>query len=100
MKRFRNFLVPALALGWALLPTGVLGCDQERDGCLGCTDEELPACLTAFVRRVCEISGDPANCNTQRAYDDAERYVLTSTGNHMSRMYALTRSSSKYRLHH
>jgi len=92
-------LIRGLLLGWAFLPAGALACNPEQDGCLGCNDKELPVCLNTLVQQICESSGNPANCDTRRAYDDVERYVLTSTGNHMSRMRSMFRSSHKYQHH-
>lgn len=86
-------------LGCVLLPAAALACNPEQDGCLGCNDEELPVCLQVFVEEICKSTANPANCDTRRAYDDAERYVLTSTGNHMSRVRAMYRNSRKYQLH-
>ena len=83
----------------ALLAGNALACQPAQDGCLGCNDEELPLCLHDFVREVCESSGNPANCDTQRAYDDIERYVLISTGSHMSRIRSMLRTPRKYQLH-
>jgi hypothetical protein len=91
-------LILRVLLGWALIPAGAIACNSEQDGCLGCNDEELPVCLGVFVRQVCESSGNPANCDSQRAYDDVERYVLTSTGSHMSRVRGMFRSSRKYQI--
>ena len=76
-----------------------LACDHSFDGCLGCTDDQLPVCLRAFVAEICETSGNPANCDTQRVYDDVERHVIISTGSHMSKVRSLIRSSRKYQLH-
>ena len=92
-------LTRGILLGWALIPAGALACNPEQDGCLGCNDEELPVCLRVFVQEVCASSGNPANCDARRAYDDVERYVLTSTGSHMSRIRAMVRSSPRYQLH-
>ena len=92
-------LVRGVVLGWALIPVSALACEPEQDGCLGCDDDELPVCLQAFVQEICQASGTPLNCNARRAYDDAERYVLLSTGSHMSRVRSMVRSSRKYQLH-
>lgn len=82
-----------------LLWTGTaLACDHSFDGCLGCTDDQLPVCLQAFVQDICETSGNPANCDTERAYDDVERHVIISTGSHMSKVRALIRGARKYQL--
>jgi hypothetical protein len=76
-----------------------MACDHAFDGCLGCTDDQLPVCLQAFVKEICETSGNPANCDAERAYDDVERHVIISTGTHMSKVRALMRSARKYQLH-
>jgi len=92
-------LIRGIVLGWAFFPAGALACEPEQDGCLGCDDDELPVCLQAFVAEICQASGTPLNCDARRAYDDAERYVLISTGSHMSRVRSMIRSSRKYQLH-
>ena len=52
------------------------------------------------LQEVCQASGgNPANCDAGRAYDDVERYMLISTGSHMSRVRSMVRSSRKYQLH-
>ena len=91
---FRGIIV-----GLALMPAGALACNPQLNGCLGCSDNELPACLRLFVEDICESSGNASNCDTQRAYDDAERRVIISTGNHMSKVRSMVRSSKKYRYH-
>ena len=95
----------AVTVGWPALNAfarkkgnGGMG---ERSGrwiattCQGCTTW-CP--IEVFVQEVCESTSNPANCDARRAYDDAERYVLTSTGNHMSRLRTMVRSSRKYQL--
>jgi hypothetical protein len=99
MKLSFSSLIQVTLLGWMLIPANALACGPEQDGCLGCNDEELPVCLQALVEDVCQSSGNPANCDKARIYDDAERYILISTGSHMSRIRAMLRSSRKYRLH-
>ena len=91
-------LIRGFVFGWALIPASVLACEPEQDGCLGCNDEELPVCVQELIQDVCQASGNPANCDTSRVFDDAERYILTSTGSHMSRIRAMFRSSRKYQL--
>ncbi|MGB5178182.1 MAG: hypothetical protein WBP44_05570 [Gammaproteobacteria bacterium] len=91
-------LIRGVVLGWALIPASALACEPEQDGCLGCDDDELPVCLQAFVAEICQASGTPLSCDAGRAYDDAERYVLISTGSHMSRVRSMIRSSRKYQL--
>jgi len=85
-------------LGGMFITASAMACEPEQDGCLGCSDNELPACLAVFVAQICASSGNPANCDAQRAYDDVERYVLTSTGSHMSRVRSMYRGSRKYQL--
>jgi hypothetical protein len=85
-------------LGGMFITASAMACEPEQDGCLGCNDDELPVCLSAFVEQVCESSGNPANCDAHSVYDDVERYVLTSTGSHMSRVRSMFRSSRKYQL--
>ena len=99
MKLSFTGLIQGVLLGWAFIPASVLACNPEQDGCLGCNDEELPVCLREFVQEVCQASGHPGNCDTPRAYDDAERHVLISTGSHMSRIRSMLRSARKYQLH-
>ena len=86
-------------LAGMLAAGGALACDPEQDGCLGCNDDQLPVCLKSFVKEICSASGNPANCDAHRAYDDAERYVLISTGSHMARVTSLMRSARKYQMH-
>lgn len=91
-------LIRIILFGWACIPASALACNPEQDGCLGCNDEELPVCLQAFVQEVCQATGNPASCDAGRAYDDAERYIMISTGSHMSRVRSMVRSSRKYQL--
>ncbi|MGB5474682.1 MAG: hypothetical protein WBQ78_14565 [Gammaproteobacteria bacterium] len=88
----------ALILAMILFAGGALACDHAFDGCLGCTDDQLPVCVQAFVKDICENSGNPANCDAQRVYDDVERHVIISTGSHMSKVRSLVRSSRKYQM--
>ena len=99
MKLSFASMIQGALLGWIFIPVSALACGPEQDGCLGCNDEELPVCLQILVDDVCKASGNPINCDTARIYDDAERYVLTSTGSHMSRIRAMFRSSRKYQIH-
>ena len=98
MKLSFSSLIRVILFGWACIPASALACNPEQDGCLGCNDEELPVCLQAFVQEVCQATGNPANCDAGRAYDDAERYIMISTGSHMSRVRSMVRSSRKYQL--
>ena len=99
MKLSLISLIRGVLLGWLFIPACALACEPEQDGCLGCNDDELPICLGVLVQNVCEASINPASCDTQRVYDDAERYVLINTGNHMSRVRAMFRNPRRYQLH-
>ena len=90
--------IRGLLLCLLLLPGMAQACDPAQDGCLGCSDIELPACLKIFVEDICISSGNPNSCDRQRVYDDAERQVLISTGRHMSRVLSISRSARKYQL--
>ena len=90
--------IRGLLLCLLLLSGMAQACDPAQDGCLGCSDAELPACLKAFVEDICISSGNPNNCDRQRVYDDAERHVLISTGRHMSRVLSMSRGARKYQL--
>jgi len=94
-----NWQVRGLFLALVLISCNALACNPAQDGCLGCNDDELAICLRDFVKEICDSSGTPANCDSMRAYDDAERHVLISTGNHMARVRSMLRSSRKYQLH-
>ncbi|MGB5259258.1 MAG: hypothetical protein WBO34_01910 [Gammaproteobacteria bacterium] len=93
IRQVRGLLVCLL-----LLPGATLACDPAQDGCLGCSDMELPICLNAFTNDICNNLGNPSNCDRQRIYDDAERNVMISTGRHMSRILTMSRSARKYQL--
>lgn len=86
-------------LGGLAVSGAALACDQGFDGCLGCNDNELQTCLNSMVQEICKASGNPANCDAARAYDDAERNVIISTGSHMSHISSMMRSARKYQLH-
>lgn len=88
----------ALILAAVSFSGSALACDHAFDGCLGCSDDQLPVCLHTFVKEICETSGNPANCDAERVYDDVERHVIISTGSHMSKVRALVRSSRKYQM--
>ncbi len=90
--------IRGLLLCLLLLSGMAQACDPAQDGCLGCSDAELPACLKVFVEDICLSSGNPNNCDRQRVYDDAERHVLISTGRHMSRVLSMSRGARKYQL--
>ena len=99
MKLSCNWCGRGLFLVLTLLSCNALACEPAQDGCLGCSDDELQVCLQDFVKDVCNSTGSPANCDSMRVYDDAERYVLISTGSHMARIRSMMRSSRKYQHH-
>ena len=73
-----------------------LACDPVVDGCLGCSDDELPVCLNMLVENICSEGGGVEFCGRGRVFNDAERQVTLSTGRHYSRIRALFRSAQKY----
>jgi len=93
---------PATGLLLAILawPATSPACDEIEDGCLGCRDHELPACLDKFVADICAEVREDEFCNAARARDDVERLVIMNTGRHMSDVRALMRSSRKYYRRH
>lgn len=90
------------SLFYLLLCTGIfysdtaLSCDSVVDGCLGCSDDELPICLNALVQDICNEGGGVESCDRGRVLKDAERQVTLSTGRHYSRVRAMFRSAQKY----
>ena len=92
MKFTKFVLVFAITFGAG----NALACQPEQDGCMGCDDEQLQACLTKMVKDICESGGRLESCDKLRVYDDVERHVLISTGNHMSHIRSLHRSARKY----
>ena len=98
-----NMLCPIRVMSLALLlacPAIGLACDDIEDGCLGCTDSELVACVDMLIVGLCEAGGGLEYCDTGRVRDDAERSILTNTGRHMSRIRAMARSAKKYQDRH
>lgn len=85
-----GLLILALCSGTAL------ACDPGEDGCLGCTEEEFPACMDRFVLDICMAGGGIDGCDQRRVFDDVERQVLTSMGHHMARVRSIVRSARKY----
>ena len=69
-------LLHGLLFAAMLLPGLAFACSAADDGCLGCSDADLPACLNAFAEEICNAMGNPDNCDRQRVYDDAERLSL------------------------
>ncbi len=91
----KSALYGLLLLG-TLNAGAALACDPAEDGCLGCSDGELPACMDRFVLDICNAGGGIEACDKRRVFDDVERQVLTSMGRHMARVRSLVRSARKY----
>jgi hypothetical protein len=87
-------------LACLLWPAGVLACDPDMDGCLGCTDVELPVCVEKIAVEICTNGGGFEYCDKLSAEEDIERIVIRNTGVHMSRIRALLRSSGRYQRPH
>lgn len=95
----RNFgAVAGFLLSCLTWPVVAPACDAIEDGCLGCRDEELPACLDKFVAGICSETPEGEFCNAARARDDLERIIIMNTGRHMSDTRALIRGERKYYL--
>lgn len=97
-------LVYSRLLAWVFLAAAchagnVLACDPVDDGCLGCTEQALPACMDTLVTEICDTGGGTENCNRRRVYDDLERQIITNTGRHMVRINVMMRSARKYQMH-
>lgn len=91
----KNTFYGLLLLG-TLVPGAALACDPIEDGCLGCAEAELPACMEKFVLNICNAGGGIEACDRRRVFDDVERQVLTSMGRHMARVHSMVRSARKY----
>jgi hypothetical protein len=101
MMKLKNFgAVAGLLLTCLTWPAVTLACDEIEDGCLGCRDNELPACLDKFAAEICSKARDGEFCDEARAIDDLERLIIMNTGRHMSDMRALVRGERKYYLRH
>ena len=92
--------VTGILLACLAWPAVTPACDDIEDGCLGCRDEELPACLDKFVAGICSAVPNGEFCNEARARDDLERLIIMNTGRHMSDTRALIRGEKKYYLHY
>jgi len=98
----KKYFIPVAGLLLACLawPEAGIACDDIEDGCLGCRDNELPACLDKFVADICSEARDDEFCNENRARDDVEKLIIMNTGRHMSDVRALMRSARKYYRRH
>jgi hypothetical protein len=103
MIKIMRLTISRLLLGGVLAAAfysgTTLACDPDDDGCLGCTDQELPACMDQLVVEICNTGGSLENCDRRRVYDDLERQVITNTGRHMVRINVMMRSARKYQMH-
>ena len=96
MKSILNGLLCILLCSGTFFSATALACDSALDGCLGCSDEELPACLNTLVQDICNEGGGVEACDRRRVLKDTERQVTLSTGRHYSRIRALFRGAQKY----
>jgi len=96
MKSTLKGLIYALLCAGTFYSGSALACDPIDDGCLGCSDDELPVCLNALVDDICNEGGSIDFCDRRRVFEDAERQVTLSTGRHYSRIRAMFRSAQKY----
>lgn len=89
---------PALAFLTAIAigPAVVHACNDIEDGCLGCSDSELVACVDMLITGICDAGGGNEYCETGRVRDDAERSILINTGRHMAKIRTMVRSARKY----
>ncbi|MGB5305039.1 MAG: hypothetical protein WBO06_02155 [Gammaproteobacteria bacterium] len=74
-----------------------LACDPVENGCLGCSDDTLDACIDKVVTEICATGRPDEICDRNSATDDVEELVLKNLGRHMSRVRALVRSGSRYK---
>jgi hypothetical protein len=93
-------LIRGCALACLLWPAGLLACEPDMDGCLGCTDAELPVCVEKIAVEICTNGGGFEFCDKLSAQEDIERIVIRNTGVHMSRIRALLRSAGRYQRPH
>jgi hypothetical protein len=88
-----------ILLAMACQAGSALACNPVNDGCLGCADNELQACMEQVVAEICNTGGGLENCDRRRVYDELERQVITNTGRHMIRIDVMMRSARKYQSH-
>jgi hypothetical protein len=93
-------LIRGCVLAGLLSPAVLLACEPDMDGCLGCTDAELPVCVDKIVVEICTSGGGFEYCDKLSAHEDIERIVIRNTGVHMSRIRALERSAGRYQRPH
>ena len=96
MKSTLKRLIYVLLCAGTFYSGTALACDPVVDGCLGCGDDELPACLNQLIEDICNEGGGIEFCNRERVFKDVERQLTLSTGRHYSRIRAMFRSAQKY----
>lgn len=97
IKRLMNInVLQGVLLALICQAGAALACDPADDGCLGCTEQALPACMEQVIIEICNIGGGVENCDKRRVYDDLERQIITNTGRHMVRINVMMRSARKY----
>ncbi len=96
MKSILNGLIYLLLCAGIFYSSTALACDSVVDGCLGCSDDDLPVCLNELVQDICNEGGGVESCDRRRVFKDAERQVTLSTGRHFSRVRAMFRGAQKY----
>jgi hypothetical protein len=89
-------LIGGLALACTLYAGNSPACDPDMDGCLGCTDAELPHCVEQLAMEICTSGGGFEYCDKVSAEEDIEKLVIRNTGIHMSRIRALIRGARRY----
>jgi len=93
-------LIGGFAIAWTLYPGTGLACDPNMDGCLGCSDADLPVCVEKIAMEICSSSGGFEYCDKISAEEEIERLVIRNTGVHMSRVRALVRGANRYQHPH
>jgi len=96
MKSIYKSLLYVLLCAGTFFSGTALACDPAVDGCLGCSDDEFPACLNLLVDNICNEGGGIQSCDRGRVLNDAEKQVTLSTGRHYSRVRAMFRNAQKY----
>ena len=96
---FYGFIRGCVLAGF-LWPMSLAACEPDMDGCLGCDDAELPACVEKIAVEICTRGGGFEYCDKLSAEDDIEKLVLRTTGTHMSRLRALVRGAARYQRPH
>jgi hypothetical protein len=92
--------IRGFALAGFLWPAYALACEPDMDGCLGCTDAELPVCVDKLAGEICANGGGFEYCDKLSAEEDIEKLVLRNTGVHMSRLRAMLRGAARYQRPH